>query len=71
LQLTFQPAILITIKDIDVPGITFPKEQRLEQSPDLVTSPMLTQNIRGILNSINMVETKDACCNGFVDSMEG
>jgi len=71
LQLTFQPAIFIKIKDIDVPAISFPEEQRVEQSPDLTISPMLTQNICRILNSINMVETKDACHNGFMDSMEG
>ncbi len=43
----------------------------MEESPDLPVSPMLAEDVCGILGTFNMVECEDADSNGFPDMVEG
>ncbi len=51
-------------------GVTHPKEQGLETSPDLLVSPMLAQNICWIVLPRKMDRIHNAGCSGLSDSVE-
>ena len=52
-------------------GIVFPKEQCLEEKPNLGISPMFAEDIRRVVFSLNMIEVYHTACNGLSNSVEG
>jgi len=57
---------LVKIQHVDVLGVPFPEEERLEQLPDLSVAPVLAQNVGRVFVTIDMIKPDDGSCNGLM-----
>ena len=52
-----------------LPRISLPDQERLELLPDLLVSPMLTENVSWVNFTRDMEELDHSTCDGFTDAM--
>ena len=53
----------------DVQSVTFPEQEWLQLRPNLLISPVLTEDVRCIDSTFHMVELDDASSAGLTDTM--
>ena len=52
-----------------LPRISLPEQERLELLPDLLVSPMLTENVSWVNFTRDMEELDHSTCDGFTNVM--